>query len=176
MSTLKQIEANRLNAEKSPGPKSVPALAKKEERKDLLKHPTNEALEPLLMVQVNRTTPKGWPAEQQMDLACAMQTMVQPRDDIEALLGAQMVAVHNLAMDFMARANHPGQPSEAVAASIGSANKLLRTYMLQMEALNRHRGKGQQKVTVEHVTVNQGGQAVIGNVEQPGGGGGHGKK
>jgi hypothetical protein len=33
-----------------------------------------------------------------------------------------------------------------------------------MESLNRHRGKGQQKMTVEHVHINSGGQAIIGNV------------
>ena len=39
-----------------------------------------------------------------------------------------------------------------------------------LEALNRHRGKGQQKVTVEHVHVHSGGQAVVGVVGTPGGG------
>jgi hypothetical protein len=39
-----------------------------------------------------------------------------------------------------------------------------------VEALNRHRGKGQQKVTVEHVHIHSGGQAVVGVVEPPGGG------
>jgi hypothetical protein len=39
-----------------------------------------------------------------------------------------------------------------------------------LEALNRHRGKGQQKVTVEHVHVHSGGQAVIGMVGAQGGG------
>jgi hypothetical protein len=36
-----------------------------------------------------------------------------------------------------------------------------------LDALNRHRGKGQQKVTVEHVHVHSGGQAVVGTVETP---------
>ena len=45
-----------------------------------------------------------------------------------------------------------------------SANKLSRTFMMQIEALNRYRGKGQQKMTVEHVHINSGGQAIIGNV------------
>ena len=36
------------------------------------------------------------------------------------------------------------------------------------KALNRHRGKGQQKVTVEHVHVHEGGQAIVGNVESRG--------
>jgi hypothetical protein len=39
-----------------------------------------------------------------------------------------------------------------------------------LDALNRHRGKGQQTVRVEHVTVQAGGQAIVGHVETPGGG------
>jgi hypothetical protein len=38
-------------------------------------------------------------------------------------------------------------------------------YAQQVAALNKHRGKGQQKVTVEHVYVAPGGQAIVGNVE-----------
>jgi hypothetical protein len=38
-----------------------------------------------------------------------------------------------------------------------------------LDTLNRHRGKGQQKVTVEHVHVHAGGQALVGNVETGGG-------
>jgi hypothetical protein len=38
-----------------------------------------------------------------------------------------------------------------------------------LEALNRHRGKGQQKVTVEHVHVYSGGHAIVGSVGQRGG-------
>ena len=49
------------------------------------------------------------------------------------------------------------------------ANKLSRTYAMLLEALNRHRGKGQQKVTVEHVHVHAGGQAIVGNISAPGG-------
>ena len=49
------------------------------------------------------------------------------------------------------------------------AVKLLRTYTMQMEALQRYRGKGEQKMTVEHVHVYQGGQAIVGAVHQGGG-------
>src|SRR3981189_3501034 len=45
--------------------------------------------------------------------------------------------------------------------NLAQANKLSRTYATLLEALNRHRGKGQQKVTVEHVHVHAGGQAEI---------------
>lgn len=42
-------------------------------------------------------------------------------------------------------------------------------YAILIEALNRYRGKGQQKVTVEHVTVNAGGQAIVGHLNHEGG-------
>ena len=47
-------------------------------------------------------------------------------------------------------------------------NKLARTFTTQVEALKRYRTGGQQKVTVENVTVNEGGQAIVGNVETGG--------
>ena len=50
------------------------------------------------------------------------------------------------------------------------AVKLLRTFAAQTEALQRYRAKGQQKVTVEHVHVHTGGQAIVGAVSQSGGG------
>jgi hypothetical protein len=51
--------------------------------------------------------------------------------------------------------------SEGARARRGAGNEPKR---------NRHRGKGQQKVTVEHVHVHSGGQAIVGNVNGPGGG------
>ena len=59
--------------------------------------------------------------------------------------------------------------SENVAQQDSNGNlavKLLRTFTAQVEALQRYRGKGQQKVTVEHVNVNAGGQAIVGTVHR----------
>jgi hypothetical protein len=50
------------------------------------------------------------------------------------------------------------------------AIKLLRTYATLMEASQRYRGKGEQKMTVEHVHVHQGGQAIVGTVHRGEGG------
>ena len=50
-------------------------------------------------------------------------------------------------------------------------NKLARTFTTQVEALKRHRTGGQQKVTVEHVHVHEGGQAIVGHVEHSAEGG-----
>jgi hypothetical protein len=103
-----------------------------------------------------------------MNGAIAALAGIGPKDEIEGMLAAQMVATHRLAMEFMARAAR-GDAIDVVSMNVERATKLTRTFAAQMEALNRYRGKGQQKVTVEHVTVNHGGQAVIGNVDTTGG-------
>ena len=94
---------------------------------------------------------------------------IEPRDEIEGMLAAQMVATHNAAMECYRRAMLDNQTFEGRRENLNQANKLTRSYATLMEALNRHRGKGQQKVVVEHVHVHQGGQAIVGNVT-PGGG------
>ena len=45
-------------------------------------------------------------------------------------------------------------------------NKLARTFAMQVEPLKRYRTGGEQKVTVQHVSVGDGGQAIVGNVTQ----------
>ncbi|WP_162798036.1 hypothetical protein SuNHUV7_32210 (plasmid) [Pseudoseohaeicola sp. NH-UV-7] len=42
-------------------------------------------------------------------------------------------------------------------------NKLARTFAAQMEALQKHRNGGKQTVTVQHVNVEGGGKAILGN-------------
>jgi hypothetical protein len=83
---------------------------------------------------------------------------------------AQLIAAHNAAMECYRRAMIGEQTFEGRRENLAQANKLSRTYAALLEALNRHRGKGQQKVTVEHVHVHAGGQAVVGVVGTPGGG------
>ena len=48
-------------------------------------------------------------------------------------------------------------------------NKLARTFAVQMETLKRYRTGGEQRVTVQHVNVAEGGQAIVGNVNAAGG-------
>ena len=86
------------------------------------------------------------------------------------MIAAQLLAAHNATMECYRRAMIAEQSFEGRREALNQANKLSRTYTTLLEALNRHRGKGQQKVTVEHVHVHAGGQAVVGMVEAPGGG------
>jgi hypothetical protein len=94
---------------------------------------------------------------------------IAPQDEVEGMLAAQMVACSNAAMECYRRAMIGEQTFDGRAQNLAFANKLSRTYAQQMDALQRYRGKGQQKMTVEHVHVHAGGQAIVGSVNPAGG-------
>ena len=96
---------------------------------------------------------------------------IAPRDPLEGMLAAQMIVVHDGALECFRRAHLPEQTFEGRQAALGQASRLVRSYTTLLEALDRHRGKGQpQVVRVERVTVEAGGQAIVGAVAQGGGG------
>ena len=92
----------------------------------------------------------------------------KPNDSIELMLATQMAAVHSIALEMSRRAMLHEQSLEGVELNINCANKLMNTFARQVEALAKHRAKGQQKITVQHVNVNDGGQAIVGDVNQGG--------
>ncbi len=102
---------------------------------------------------------------------------IEPQDQVESMLAAQMAAVHMATMTFARRLAHvetlPQQDSAERAF-----NKLARTFTAQVEALKRYRTGGEQRVVVKHVHVYHGGQAIVGNVAHgsSGGRGGEGPK
>jgi hypothetical protein len=116
------------------------------------------------------------PEERDRQLSATVDALIgiAPKDELEGMMAAQLIAAHNAAMECYRRAMIGEQTFEGRRENLAQANKLSRTYAALLEALNRHRGKGQQKVTVEHVHVHAGGQAVVGMVAapsgQPGGG------
>jgi hypothetical protein len=87
----------------------------------------------------------------------------KPRDHFEAMLIAQMSQTHILTMTAMGRVA-TAQNVVQLDAAERMFVKLTRTYTSQMEVLKRYRGGGEQKVTVQHVSVRDGSQAIVGNV------------
>jgi hypothetical protein len=90
---------------------------------------------------------------------------LKPQDAAESMLAAQMVGTHTAALECLRRVALQGQTFEGRDVNLKHAHKLMTLYTQQLAALNKHRGKGQQKVTVEYVNVEPGGQAIVGNVE-----------
>lgn len=117
-----------------------------------------------ILVQIANVASKGQTADAgAINYMLSMVKGVQPRDQIEAMLAAQMAAVHNATMTFARRLNHVDNIPQQDSAE-RAFNKLARTFTSQVEALKRYRSAGDQTVRVEHVTVNEGGQAIVGNV------------
>lgn len=106
--------------------------------------------------------------EDKINSAISLVNEINPQNGVEAMLVNQMVSIHMLTMICGAQAASSDQTLNGAKLYFGEVNKLARTFAAQMAALNKHRGKGQQKMTVEHVHVNEGGQAVIGNVDTGG--------
>jgi hypothetical protein len=87
-----------------------------------------------------------------------------PADEIEGMIAAQAMAAHHASMECSRRAMVPDQPFEAAQGLRKAAANASRTFIELLSALDRKRGKG-QVVRVERVVVNEGGQAIVGNVQ-----------
>ena len=90
---------------------------------------------------------------------------LRPVDGLEGMLAIQMVGTHEAATECLRRAALQSQTFEGRDLALKHAAKLMALYLKQVTALDKHRGKGQQKVTVEYVHVAASGQAIVGNVE-----------
>jgi hypothetical protein len=134
---------------------------------------TSEAFYNQTLAQVTAVTREFRQPQTIQDTNTALAVMdgIQPRDEIEAMLAAQMAATHNVAMHMLHKAKH-AEYLEHMNSFGGLATKLLRTFTAQTEALAKLRRGGEQTVRVEHVHVHSGGQAIVGNVNHAGGGGG----
>ena len=119
---------------------------------------------------INSLRPISDEAESDKAKTAAVQGLIgiNPKDELEGMLAAQLVACHHASMECYRRAMPREQTFEGRQENLNRTNKLSRTYSALLESLNRHRGKGQQKMTVEHVHVYEGGQAIVGNVETRG--------
>jgi hypothetical protein len=96
---------------------------------------------------------------------------VKPTDPIEGMLTSQMIVAHEAALDMYRRAwLQPPEHFEARCRYLQMADKAQRTLAILTERLDRHRGAGQQSITVKHVTVNAD-NAIVGDVNQAPGGG-----
>ena len=103
--------------------------------------------------------------ETNLSFMIAMAKNLRPRDSVEAMLVAQMVSVHVMAMrcaQHLANANDIAQHDSAARA----LGRLARTFPAQIEALNRYRSHGEPAITVQNVSVGDGGKAIVGNVTQ----------
>jgi hypothetical protein len=119
----------------------------------------------MLAQLANAALTRGEVDEDKLNFALSSIKDIGPKGSIETMLAAQMVLVHLAAMTASRRlAQAETIPQQDSAERL--FNKLMRTFAGQVETLKRYRTGGEQKVTVTHVSVEKGGQAIVGNVTQ----------
>jgi hypothetical protein len=76
-----------------------------------------------------------------------------------------MVSVHVMAMRC---AQHLASAEDIIRhdSAARALGRLARTFPAQIEALNRYRSRGEPAITVQNVSVGDGGKAIVGNVTQ----------
>jgi hypothetical protein len=131
-------------------------------------HLLNQALAPLLNV-VLPCGPHGDVTVHAANVLASILTDIKPQNALEGMLAAQMVVINGLLMDAARRAAWPEQTVAARQSYMDCVVKLSRMFIAQMDALKKYRGGGSQKMVVEHVHVNEGGKAIVGNVRTEGG-------
>jgi hypothetical protein len=131
----------------------------------------DEVLTSGLLTQLADVSRSGkLPTKEQLNFMLSFVRAINSQDEMEALLAVQMAAIHNATMVAARRLNHVENIPQQDSAS-NMLNKLARTFAAQVEALKRYRSAGEQTIRVQHVTVKDGGQAIVGNVNKGGGGG-----
>jgi len=86
---------------------------------------------------------------------------MKPADPIEGMLISQLMAANQASLSMYRRAwALPPEQFEARTKYLALADKAARTVSMLTERLDHHRGRGQQQITVKHVTVNAD-QAVV---------------
>jgi len=124
-----------------------------------------DAMDGILRQLVRASVNGGKPDEVDLSFMIAMVRSIKPRDAVEAMLVAQMVSIHVMAMRcayHLANAEDLAR-HESAARALG---RLARTFPAQIEALNRYRSHGEPAITVQNVSVGDGGKAIVGNVTQ----------
>jgi hypothetical protein len=131
-----------------------------------------------LVVQTASSILPYWGAKdrtvgQRLELAASSLAEMEPSNAIQSMLANQMIAVNDAALLFTNQASQPESTPQKRSEDTERACRFLSLFIQQVDAMQRLKGKtGRQKVTVEHVNVHAGGQAIVGEVNTGRGDGG----
>lgn len=109
-----------------------------------------------------------------MGLDCAAMALdaadsIKADNSLEKMLAHQLAVAHKAALEIMDKAAFQQDVGDK-ARLLNLAARMMETYQKGLLTLDRIRGKGEQRIVVQHVNVKDGGQAIIGNVSREGGG------
>lgn len=104
--------------------------------------------------------------QQNLDMVTDTLNRMNPQDAIEAMINSQIIAMHNATMALSTVGALASVGGSLKGEFINHSAKISKTFVSLVEALNRHRHRDKvyQNLTVGHVDVHHGGQAIVGNV------------
>jgi len=120
----------------------------------------------LVQIQNASRLPSGELSEISVNAVLALIEGAKPKNEIEAALAIQMGCTHAVTMTVLSRLGGGIGGSRNSAMMAAAAARLMKAFATQVEVLRRLRNGGSQFVRVEHVHVNDGGQAIIGNLKR----------
>jgi hypothetical protein len=124
-----------------------------------------DALHGLLSQLVKASAVALKPDQGNLSFMVSMLKGIAPRDSLEAMLATQMVSIQVATMRSACRLACTNDLTQQESLT-RALTRLSRTFAAQMEALNRHRSNGACAITVQNLSVQDGGKAVVGNFTQ----------
>lgn len=125
----------------------------------------SDALHGLLSQLVKASAVGRKPDQGNLSFTVSMLKSIAPRDSLEAMLTAQMVSIQVATMRCACRLAITDDVTQQESLT-RALTRLSRTFAAQMEALNRHRSNGACAITVQNLSVQDGGKAVVGHFTQ----------
>ena len=124
-----------------------------------------DALHGLLSQLVKASVVARKPDQGNLAFMVSMVKSIAPKDSLESMLAAQMVSIQVATMRCACRlaCTDDVQQQESLTRAL---TRLSRTFAAQIEALNRHRSSGACAITVQNLSVQDGGKAVVGHFTQ----------
>lgn len=92
---------------------------------------------------------------------------IQASNSMEKMLAHQMAMLHQATMRTMDKATFESDTTQSIRM-MSLAARMMGTYQRGLLTLKRIRSNGKQHITIQHVSVADGGQAVIGSVQTGG--------
>jgi hypothetical protein len=102
----------------------------------------------------------------QLPAAMALMEGIAPQTPLEGIMALQLVTLHHMTQTFASRMNGKDNTYAQNDAIVNRTTKLVRASTALMETLIKSRNQGKQVIQVQHVTVNEGGQAMLGQASR----------
>ncbi len=95
---------------------------------------------------------------------------IKAANSLEKMLAAQLAVLHTTALNYVGKANLLADPKHAVSV-MNLGIRAMQAFQSGVLTVKRLRSSGEQRITISHVDVNEGGQAAFGSFQPKGTGG-----